>query len=62
MSMEDADPGLENLLDLNGQILVIDPAGKHWVKFEVKRIEPTQDKPHGIDYSLTYMAQIIKES
>jgi hypothetical protein len=25
----------------------------YWVKFQAKRIEPTADKPHGIDYSLT---------
>jgi hypothetical protein len=47
------DPGLDTLLDLDGQVLVVDPAGKHWVRFRVKRIEPTADRPHGLDYSLT---------
>lgn len=47
------DSGLDNLLDLNGQIFVIDPNGKFWVKFVVKKIEPTSEKPHGLDYSLT---------
>lgn len=47
------DGGLEYLLDLDGQVLVIDPTGNHWVKFRVKKIEPSSQKPHGIDYSLT---------
>lgn len=41
------------LLDLDGQVLVIDPAGQHWVRFSVKRVPPTPEKPHGLDYTLT---------
>ena len=52
MSKEN-DKGLEYLLELDGQVLVIDPSGKHWVKFVVNRIKPTPEKPHGIDYSIT---------
>ena len=25
------DPGLDTLLDLDGQVMVVDPAGRHWV-------------------------------
>ncbi|MBI5164175.1 MAG: hypothetical protein HY985_09770 [Magnetospirillum sp.] len=34
-------------------MLVVDPDGGHWVKFVVRRIPPTNDKPHGLNYSLT---------
>jgi hypothetical protein len=35
------DASLSALLDLDGQVLVIDPAGNHWVKFSVKRVHPS---------------------
>lgn len=47
------DPSLDQLLDLNGQVLVVDPAGGYWVKFVVTRVPPTAERPHGLDYSLT---------
>jgi Family of unknown function (DUF6516) len=47
------DRQLDALLDLDGQIFVVDAAGKHWVKFSVKRVEPTPERPHGLSYSLT---------
>jgi hypothetical protein len=47
------DHSLDRLLDLHGQSFVIDPAGKHYVKFVVRAINPTPEKPHGLDYSLT---------
>ena len=47
------DPSLDTLLSLDGQVLVVDPAGKHWVKFSVKRVPPTPDPPHGLSYSLS---------
>jgi hypothetical protein len=34
-------------------VLVVDPAGKYWVRFTVTRVAVTPDKPHGLDYSLT---------
>ncbi|MCY7316409.1 MAG: hypothetical protein LH480_12510 [Rubrivivax sp.] len=46
------DASLDNLLDLNGQLLVIDQAG-YWVKFIVHTVPPTAHKPHGLDYPLT---------
>ena len=47
------DPTLDVLLDLDGQVLVVDPAGGHWVRFVVTRVPVSPKKPHGIDYSLT---------
>ena len=47
------DPTLDVLLDLDGQVLVMDPDGGHWVRFVVTRVPVSPEKPHGIDYSLT---------
>jgi hypothetical protein len=41
------------LLDLDGQILVVDPEVGHWVRFVVTRVPVSSEKPHGVDYSLT---------
>ncbi len=43
----------ENLLDLDGLRYVIDENLGLWVKFEVKHVPPTLNRPHGIKYSLT---------
>lgn len=45
------DHGLANLLDLNGETFELDKG--YWTKFEVRRVEPTTEMPHGIRYSLT---------
>ncbi|MGE4373742.1 MAG: hypothetical protein AB7E29_12770 [Xanthobacter sp.] len=50
---EERDPSLDTLLDLDGQVLVVDPEGGHWVKFVVTRVPASPEKPHGLDYSLT---------
>ena len=47
------DKSLDTLLDLDGQVLVVDPEGRHWVRFVVRRVTATEAKPHGLDYSLT---------
>ena len=47
------DPTLDLLLDLDGQVLVVDPEGGHWVRFIVTRVPESPEKPHGLDYSLT---------
>ena len=52
ISMTRRDPSLDTLLDLDGQVLVIDEAG-YWVKFVVNQVPSTSDKPHGLDYTLT---------
>ena len=50
---EPRDPTLDVLLDLDGQVLVVDPEGGHWVRFVVTRVPVSPEKPHGIDYALT---------
>ncbi len=47
------DRSLDTLLDLDGQVLIIDAAGPYWVKFVVHRVPASPAKPHGLDYSLT---------
>ena len=42
---------LETLLNLDGEIFLMDNG--YWTKFEVSRVDPTKQKPHGIRYSLT---------
>ena len=53
MTMEPRDPTLDVLLDLDGQVFVVDPEGGHWVRFVVTRVPVAPEKPHGLDYSLT---------
>jgi hypothetical protein len=50
---EPRDPTLDVLLDLDRQVLVVDPQGRHWVRFVVTRVPVSAEKPHGIDYTLT---------
>lgn len=47
------DPSLDVLLDLDGQVLVVDPETRHWVRFVVRRVPASEERPHGIEYSLT---------
>lgn len=51
--MLEQDKTIENLLELNGIRYVIEEHLGLWVKFEVKLVEPSQDRPHGIRYSLS---------
>lgn len=44
---------MDTLHDLDGQVLVVDPEGGHWVRFVVTRVPVSLEKPHGLDYSLT---------
>jgi hypothetical protein len=46
------DHTLDRLLDLHGQVLVINDAG-YWVRFVAHRVPCTPDKPHGLDYAIT---------
>jgi Family of unknown function (DUF6516) len=50
---EPRDPTLDVLFELDGQVLVVDPEGGHWVRFVVTRVPVSLEKPHGLDYSLT---------
>src|SRR5437879_6002547 len=45
------DPSLETLLDLDGSILEQEKG--YWIKIEVRKVEISDDTPHGIRYSLT---------
>src|SRR5829696_8586532 len=47
------DETLDTLLYLDGEIIAFDEEGAYWVKFEVRRIPETPEKPHALDYSLT---------
>jgi Family of unknown function (DUF6516) len=44
---------LHYLLDLDGEVMVLDREANYWAKFRVKLVEVTADRPHGIKYSLT---------
>jgi len=48
------DHGLDLLLSFDGERYVFD--GRFWVKYEVERVEPDENRPHGIKYSLTLHA------
>ncbi len=45
------DSSLDTLLYLHGVSYVVD--GPFWVKFEVKQVPVTPQRPHGLIYSLT---------
>lgn len=47
------DASLENLLLLDGETFFVDEDGKYVVKFIVKRVPVTKERPHGLSYSLT---------
>jgi hypothetical protein len=49
----DRDPGAEVLLDLDGQVFVVDAKGQYWVRFSVGRVASSAERPHGLNYSLT---------
>jgi hypothetical protein len=50
------DRGLDDLLILDDTVLVVDPVGNHWVKFVVKQVAPSPERPHGISCALTLHA------
>ena len=47
------DPSLDTLLGLDGETFVADAERRHWVKFVVKRVSTSAERPHGLSYSLT---------
>lgn len=53
MSKRSPDPGLDTLIELNGQTFFLDEGGSYWVKFEVRRCQISPERPHGLRYSLT---------
>ena len=54
---EARDPALDALLLLDGEIFFADADGRYFVKFVVKRVEPSAERPHGRSYSLTLHAE-----
>lgn len=51
--MKAEDKTLMHLLELDGTKFVVDEFLSLWVKFEVKKIDPSKQRPHGVRYSLT---------
>lgn len=47
------DPSLDNLLDLHGQTMILTEGEEpYWVGFRVVRVDPSPERPHGLDYAL----------
>jgi len=53
MKWHDRDPGIDVLLELDGQVFVVDTKGQYWVRFSVNRVASSAERPHGLNYSLT---------
>jgi len=47
------DLSLDTLLLLDGENFVAEADGKCWVKFVVKLVEASPERPHGLSYALT---------
>lgn len=45
---------LEFLLAFDGRVHHLEEG--YWVKFEIKRVKPTDERPHGLSYSFTLHA------
>lgn len=58
--MSKEDKTLENLLTLDGESFVINENLGIWVKFVVKCVTPSQDRPHGVRYALTLHDRVGK--
>ena len=51
MSKQDTEHTLEFLLDFDGRVHWY--TGGYWVKFEIRRVDATAQRPHGLSYSFT---------
>jgi hypothetical protein len=51
MSSSRRDDTLEFLLAFDGRVHWLESG--HWLKFEVRRVDPTAERPHGLRYSFT---------
>jgi Family of unknown function (DUF6516) len=49
---DDRDPSLDTLLMLDGEVFVVDAAGRS-VKFVARLVPASDERPHGLSYSLT---------
>jgi len=51
LTKENHNHELQTLLDLDGEVFPMDNG--YWTKFEARIVEPHQNRPHGVKYSLT---------
>lgn len=51
MKFDHSQDDYEHFLDFDGT--TFDFESGHWIKFEVKRVATSQERPHGLKYSLT---------
>ena len=51
MSKRGAEYTLEFLLDFNGRVHRYE--GGYWVKFAITKVDESEERPHGLDYSFT---------
>jgi hypothetical protein len=58
LAQMDRDPGLDVLLDLDGEVFAIDAEGKYLVRFVVRQVPRSQERPQGLNYSLTLHDEI----
>ena len=54
MDGHEAEYALEFLLAFDGRIHHLEEG--YWLKFEIKRVEATEERPHGLSYSFTLHA------
>ena len=54
MNGGEADYGLKFLLAFDGRVHHLEEG--YWLKFEIKRVEATKERPHGLSYSFTLHA------
>jgi Family of unknown function (DUF6516) len=51
--MDSRDPGLDVLLELDGETFAVDAEGKYLVRFVVRQVPLSAERPQGLSYSLT---------
>jgi len=51
--MDELKPGLDILLNLDGESFAIGAGSDCTTRFVVKRVPPSPERPHGLSYSLT---------
>jgi hypothetical protein len=54
MPREEPEHGLEFLLAFDGLIHHLEKG--YWIKFDIKRVESSRERPHGLSYSFTLHA------
>ena len=49
----ETDHSADLVLELDGVTFFVDPDESYRVRFEIRRVDATQDRPHGLSYSIT---------